>query len=85
MISILIRACNAVIESVGAALVWVLSLLPDTPFGSPSIPPSSVNLGYVTWLIDFPTMLQHLVILLGAIGIYYAVRVAARWTKIARN
>lgn len=85
MISIAIRVCNSIIEGIGAAMLWVLSLLPDTPFGSPSAPPSSVNLGYVTWLIDYPTMLQHLTILLFAIGVYYVIRVAARWIKVARG
>lgn len=85
MISIAVRVFNAIIEGVGAAIVWVLSLLPDSPFREPSAPPASINLGYITWLIDFPTMLQHLAFLLVAIGVYYVIRVAARWIKISRN
>ncbi|WP_138756555.1 hypothetical protein [Paenibacillus sinopodophylli] len=76
---------NTVIRSVGAALVWVIALFPTSPFGSPSSPPSSVNLGWITWLIDFPTMIVHLVSLLGIIILYYIVRIAARWLKVVKD
>ncbi|MCY9543469.1 hypothetical protein [Paenibacillus alvei] len=85
MWTVIVKFLNSIIKGVGAALTWVIGLLPDSPFQSPSQPPDSVNLGYVTWLIDFPTMIQHLTFVLGAIGIYYIVRVIGRWIKVSRS
>lgn len=76
---------NGIIKGVGAAIVWALSLLPDSPFQQPDDVPDSVNLGWITWLFDFPTWIQHLTLILTAIGIYYACRVILRWIKIARD
>lgn len=76
-------AVNWLINGIGAALLWVINLLPDSPFASPSAPPSSLNLGYVTWILDFPTWLSHLAVLLTAIITFYSIRVAARWLKVA--
>jgi hypothetical protein len=67
------------------SITWLLGLLPDSPFVSPNSPPSSINLGYVTWLIDFPLMLRHLSLLLVAISAYYLIRVVARWIKVSRG
>jgi len=62
-----------------------VSLLPDSPFAVPSKPPSSIDLGYVTWLIPFPTMIAHFLLLLAAIVTWYSYRVLARWIKAARS
>lgn len=70
---------------VGTALGWVVSFFPDSPFLIPSSPPGSINLGYITWIIPFPTMMAHLALLLVAIVTYYGIRVVARWIKIARD
>lgn len=83
--SFVVGSVNWLIKGVGAALIWVINLLPDTPFGTPSSPPGGINLGYVTWLLDFPTWLAHLSVLLTATLLYYSVRVAARWLKVARS
>lgn len=85
MANFFIKLVNYLISGVGAALTWVIGLLPDSPFSSPAAPPGAVNLGYVTWLIPFPTMMAHMLVLLGAIAIYYIIRVAARWVKVARG
>lgn len=75
-------AVNWLIEGVGAALLMIINLFPDSPFSAPLAPPSSLNLGYVTWLLDFPTWLSHLSVLLTAIITYYSIRVLARWLKV---
>lgn len=85
MFSGFVSLLNLILRGIGASITWLLGLLPDSPFGSPSSPPGSVNLGYVTWLIDFPVMLQHLSLLLIAIGAYYLIRVVARWVKVSRS
>lgn len=76
---------NLIIAGLGAVLVGLLELFPDTPFSRPSAPPGGIKLGYVTWLIDFPTMLSHLAAFLVAVISYYAIRVIARWLKIVRG
>lgn len=76
---------NLIIEGLGVVLSGLIMLFPDTPFGSPASPPSSLKLGYITWLIDFPTMLSHLAGFLVAVISYYAVRVIARWLKMVRG
>jgi len=80
-----IRLLNYCIAGVGSALSWCLALLPESPFGNPASKPSSIDLGYVTWLIPFPTMLSHLAVLIGAITVWYSIRVAARWLKVAKG
>lgn len=85
MADFIIKIINYIIAGIGAALSWLLDLLPNSPFGNPAASPGSINLGYITWLIPFPTMFVHLLGLVGAISIYYVIRVAARWIKIARN
>ncbi len=76
---------NLIIAGLGAVLQGLIMLFPDTPFEAPSSPPSSVKLGYITWLIDFPTMLGHLSLVLTAVITYYAIRVIARWIKMVRS
>lgn len=85
MANFFIKLINYCISGAGAAILWVIGLLPDSPFSAPAGPPRSVDLGYVTWLIPFPTMIAHMLVLLGAIAIYYIIRVAARWVKVARG
>jgi hypothetical protein len=80
-----IRLINYFIAGVGSALTWLLELLPESPFSSPATKPSSIDLGYVTWLIPFPTMIGHLAVLITAITVWYSVRVAARWLKVAKG
>lgn len=85
MANFFVGVSNWLIKQVGLVFAFVFGLFPDTPFEAPAAPPNGVNLGYVTWLLDFPTWLSHLTMLLGAISIYYAARVLARWVKIARD
>lgn len=80
-----IRLINYCIASVGSTLTWCISLLPESPFGSPETKPDSVDLGYITWIIPFPTMIGHLAVLIAAITVWYSIRIAARWLKVARE
>lgn len=81
----IISGVNKLISGVGEGILLVLNLLPDSPWSDPAKAPDTINLGYVTWAIPFPTMLAHLALLLTAIGVYYVVRVLARWIKVARD
>lgn len=76
---------NYLIKGIGGILSWLLGLFPDSPFLNPNTPPDSVNLGYITWLIDFPTMLVHFIGVCSAILGYYLIRVLARWVKVVRS
>lgn len=81
----IIEIVNYIIAGVGVVLGWIVALFPDSPFPEPAEPPEMVNLGWITWLIDFPTMVVHTFYLTLAIGLYYAIRVLARWIKLARG
>jgi len=81
----LVELINYIIEGVGVVLGWIIDLFPDSPFANPVSPPEIVNLGWITWLIDFPTMIVHAFYLASAILVYYSIRVLARWIKIARG
>lgn len=74
-----------IINALAAGLIWLIDLFPNSPFTTPAAPPGSVNLGYITWIFDFPTWLVHLTLILSAFIAYYAVRVAARWLKMVRS
>lgn len=76
---------NFLILGVGTTLDLILSLFPSTPFSRPVAPPSSVNLGWITWLVPFPTMMLHATLLGSTILIYYSIRVLARWVKMVRS
>lgn len=73
-----IELLNLIIKGFGVVLQGLIALFPDSPFRTAPTVPGSVNLGYVTWLIDFPTMLGHLALLLAAVITYYAIRVVAQ-------
>lgn len=83
--NILMTLINWLILGVATVLGWIMAIFPDSPFRETTGKPKEIELGYITWLFDFPTWLQHLTLLLMAIGGYYAVRVIARWIKLARG
>lgn len=76
---------NYLILGIGTTLGWIVSFFPDSPFSEPSAPPDTVNLGWITWLIPFPTMILHAIGLASAILVYYSIRVLARWIKLIRS
>jgi len=81
----IIDLINLLIKGLGVVLTWILSLFPESPFSTPSTPPGMVNLGWITWIFDFPTWIVHLTAITVAIATYYAIRVIARWVKVARG
>lgn len=85
MLNILIKFANSGIAALGEFIGVIMLLFPNSPFLEPARPPNSINLGYITWLIPFPQMIQHFALLLTCIGVYYLVRVAARWVKLVRE
>lgn len=76
---------NYLITGVGVVLGWIIGFFPNSPFAEPAAPPASINLGFITWLIDFPTMILHAIGLAGAILVFYSIRVLARWIKLIRS
>lgn len=85
MANFFIRFINYLIAGIGEVFSWAIALLPDSPFSVPASPPGSINLGWLSWFIPFPTMIAHVILLVTAIGIYYAIRVVMRWVKVARG
>lgn len=81
----IITIINYLIAGVGIVLGWILSLFPKSPFSEPVAAPESVNLGWLSWLIPFPTMIKHTLLLCTAILAYYAIRVLARWIKVVKS
>ena len=81
----IIDIVNYLILGVATVLGWIVSIFPDSPFSEPAAPPSMVNLGWITWLIPYPTMIVHALALTGAITVYYGIRVLARWIKLIRS
>lgn len=80
-----IELINAIIAGLGLVIGGLFAIFPDSPFKEPMLPPSNVNLGWITWLFDFPTWIQHFALILTAIGTYYVIRVIARWVKVVRS
>jgi hypothetical protein len=87
MIEGLVETANFLISGIGTVLGWILSIFPDSPFSGPEKAPdgSGVNLGWITWLLDFPTWIKHFAMMLGAIMAFYGIRVLARWVKMVRG
>lgn len=73
------------IDAIALAIIFLINLFPDSPFSSPSTPPDAINLGWITWVLDFPTWIAHFTIILSCFSVYYAVKVGARWLKVVRS
>jgi hypothetical protein len=78
----IIGATNIVIKGLGQTLQMIFYFFPDSPFAVPVLPPGTINLGYITWLIPVGLMIEHLLALLTAILVFYAIRIVARWVKV---
>lgn len=74
-----------VIDAIGSGLSWIVNLFPMSPFGQPTTPPDAINLGWITWLFDFPTWIAHFSVILTCFLSYYGLKVAARWLKLVRS
>lgn len=82
----IITILNYLIAGIGTVLGWIISVFPNSPFqGETSTPPASINLGWITWFIPFPTMFTHALLLATAVLTYYGIRVLARWIKVVRS
>lgn len=81
----MVTIANWIIENLGLLLALIFAVLPNSPFSTPASPPGSINLGWITWVFDFPTWIKHMAILLTAIYTWYGIRVLARWAKVARD
>jgi len=81
----IITILNYLIAGIGIVLGWIVSIFPDSPFSKPVTPPDLINVGWITWLLPFPTMIQHTLLLATAVLTYYGIRVLARWIKLVRS
>lgn len=82
---ILIGFLNLVIEGLGVVLSWIFGLFPDSPTKSWTNEMPDIDLGTLTWVIPFPTMIVHAAALLTAISVYYIYRILGRWIKVIRS
>lgn len=79
--SLLIGFINAIIKSLGYVLSLIVAILPSSPFQA--IDNSSVTdyLGFLAWVIPFPTIISILQLWVTAIGVFYLQMIVLRWIK----
>lgn len=80
-----ITILNFLIVGIGTVLGWIVSIFPTSPFSKPVATPELINVGWLTWLLPFPTMIQHTLLLATAVLAYYGIRVLARWIKLVKS
>lgn len=87
LLNILIYLINGLIIIIGLFIKFIFAILPESPFSQLTAveTPEGVELGYITWLIPFPTMILHFATFLVAIAAYYVFRFFARWIKLVRS
>lgn len=78
----IIRLINIVIEKLGHAIELLLCLLPDSPFLWVERLDSTV-LDAINYVIPIPAIISHLQVYVMAVALYYAIRIALRWAKVA--
>ena len=74
---------NQTFEWIIDIMVWVLQLLPETPFVFETIKWGAFGMG-VGYFIPIQTMLVHLSYILGALIFWYAIQHIVRVLKIIR-
>lgn len=81
--SILINFFNLIISSIGGVLVYIIKLLPSSPFtGIQSyISNLSPYMATLNWFLPVGLMLKITALWTGAIASYYIYAVALRWIK----
>jgi len=82
MIGLLFGFLNKVIALVGLALVALISILPETPF-STAVSIDSQWLSVINWLFPVPSAILHASLFCTACLVYYGIRVAMKWCKLA--
>lgn len=73
---------NLVIESIGAILITLLSVLPDSPFQTIQNIDGGI-LQSINWILPISQAVAHLELYITAVAIYYALRLIMRWVKAA--
>lgn len=79
--TLLVTLVNKLMSALAFALSAAINLLPDTPFGSLNNSVLTDYLGFINWVIPVSLMVNILVLWCGAIGLYYVVQIAMRWSK----
>lgn len=83
LVNAFVWVINTAIKSLGDIIGLILSLLPDSPFQSLSMPSSvSTRLGYLNWLVPVSSILTVLTAWLTAVSIFYIYQIILRWTKV---
>lgn len=83
-----INAINAIISGVGAAIAFVVGLLPDMGaynFTPPvSAPGQQDFLGFINWLLPVNHLVSSISLYVAAIILYFAMAPVLRWFKVVR-
>ncbi len=80
----LIGIANVLIAALGAVLSVVISVLPNSPFGTAQYWLSQVNvtwLKYLNWIIPVSSMVAIMEVWVGAMLIYYCYMIVLKWIK----
>lgn len=72
---------TTIFEWLKSALVWVVELLPDSPFTAISNTPIAQYLPWINWFVPFDFVVLTLTTWLIAVGGYYVYSVILRWVK----
>ena len=77
-----IDSINLVISALANVITMLFSLLPNSPFTwSSNIDTEWLNA--INWIFPISTAVSHLELYTLAVGVYYFLRIALRWTKAA--
>lgn len=76
-----ISVCNSIISGIGDIIIWVLALLPDSPFQSIvfNLPEFIIPLG---WLFPIQEIIATLEAWISCIVLYYCYSAILRWIKV---
>ena len=65
-----------------SAITWVISCLPNTPFGNLDMSPIQSILPYINWVIPVDFIMTVTQAWLAAITVYYIYSAVMRWVKV---
>lgn len=80
--SFITLALNKSFVLIGAAIAGLLALLPSSPFAW-NLDGTSTALTWLFWLVPIPAMVTSINAYVTAVALYYAIRIALKWIKIA--
>lgn len=72
-----------VLQHVINAIAWVIGLLPSLPFAFPEVPWGDFGKS-VGYFIPIGTIIQHFVMMLALVVIWYGVEYVMRWIKMIK-